>query len=71
MLAGLIGGYGAYVIPLPFEGLELLVGLIQAIVFSMLTLVYLTMATAEIHAHVDSDIDHTHDSMEFSEVEKL
>jgi F-type H+-transporting ATPase subunit a len=71
VLAGLIGGYGAYVIPLPFEGLELLVGLIQAIVFSMLTLVYLTMATTEPHAHVESNIDHEHDSMEFSEVERL
>lgn len=49
--AGLI----AYFVPLPFMFLELLVGLIQAIVFSMLTLVYLTMATAELpeeaHAH--------------------
>ncbi len=51
VIASLIGGYGAYIIPLPFMGLELLVGLIQAIVFSMLTLVYLTMATTEIHSH--------------------
>jgi len=71
VIASLIGGYGAYLIPLPFEGLEMLVGLIQAIVFAMLTLVYLTMATTEPHAHVESNIDHTHDSLEFSEVEKL
>jgi len=37
----------AYFIPLPFLLLELLVGLIQATVFAMLTLVYLTMATAD------------------------
>ncbi|HTL39480.1 MAG TPA: F0F1 ATP synthase subunit A [Methylomirabilota bacterium] len=43
----------AYFVPLPFMFLELIVGLIQAVVFSMLTLVYLTMATAPIveHAH--------------------
>ncbi len=33
--------------PLPFLFLELFVGFIQALVFSMLTLVFLTMATAE------------------------
>jgi len=50
VLAGLI----AFLAPLPFMGLELLVGAIQAVVFSMLTLVYLTMATTEPHgAHSD------------------
>jgi F-type H+-transporting ATPase subunit a len=42
VLAGLI----AYFVPLPFMLLELLVGLIQAVVFSMLVLVYLSIATA-------------------------
>ncbi len=51
VLASLIGGFGAYGIPLPFMALELLVGFIQATVFSMLTLVYLTMATTELHGH--------------------
>ena len=52
VLAGLI----AFIAPLPFMGLELLVGAIQAVVFSMLTLVYLTMATAEPHgAHNDDN----------------
>ena len=51
VLASLI----AFIVPLPFMALELLVGLIQATVFSMLTLVYLTMATAEIHAHGDNE----------------
>ncbi|OGE83237.1 MAG: ATP synthase F0 subunit A [Candidatus Doudnabacteria bacterium RIFCSPLOWO2_01_FULL_44_21] len=41
-------GLVAYVIPLPFMFLEIVVGLIQALVFAMLTLVYLTMATAEV-----------------------
>ncbi len=41
----------AFLVPLPFIALELLVGLIQATVFSMLTLVYLTIATTEIQEH--------------------
>ncbi len=47
VLASLI----AFFIPLPFLALELLVGLIQATVFTMLTLVYLTIATTEIKSH--------------------
>jgi F-type H+-transporting ATPase subunit a len=50
VLAGLI----AYGVPLPFMFLELIVGIIQATVFSMLTLVYLTVATTPIHSHADS-----------------
>lgn len=41
----------AYLVPLPFIGLELLVGIVQATVFSMLTLVYLTIATTDVHGH--------------------
>jgi F-type H+-transporting ATPase subunit a len=41
----------AYFVPLPFIALELLVGVVQAAVFSMLTLVYLTIATTEVHEH--------------------
>ena len=51
VLLTVIGGLVAYFVPLPFLLLELLVGVIQATVFSMLTLVYLTVATAEIEAH--------------------
>ncbi len=39
-----------YFAPLPFLFLEIFVGLVQALVFSLLTLVFLTIATAE-HAH--------------------
>jgi len=34
-----------YIVPLPFLALEIFVGFIQALVFSMLTLVFLTGAT--------------------------
>ena len=43
-----------YAVPIPFMGLELFVGLIQALVFAMLTLVFIKMATI---AHGD----HGHD----------
>jgi|SRR3989344_149572 len=48
VLLTVIAGILAFAVPLPFMFLELLVGLIQAIVFSMLVLVYLTVATTEI-----------------------
>ena len=39
----------AFVLPLPFIAMELIVGVVQALVFSMLTLVYLTSATSLPH----------------------
>jgi F-type H+-transporting ATPase subunit a len=51
VLLTVIASLIAFIIPIPFLGLELLVGLIQAVVFSMLILVYLTIATTEIHEH--------------------
>lgn len=50
VLAGLI----AVAVPLPFMALELLIGFIQAVVFSMLTLVYLVIATTPTHGHAES-----------------
>lgn len=38
-----------YIVPLPFLFLEIFVGLIQAVVFSMLTLVFMKMAVTEAH----------------------
>lgn len=42
-----------YIVPLPFLFLEIFVGLVQAVVFSMLTLVFMKMAVTghEEHAH--------------------
>ncbi len=51
VLLTVIAGLIAYAVPLPFMFLEILVGLIQAVVFSMLTLVYLTIATTPIVSH--------------------
>jgi F-type H+-transporting ATPase subunit a len=50
VLMTVIGGLIAFFVPLPFQFLEILVGLIQATVFSMLVLVYLTVATMPLHA---------------------
>ncbi len=38
-----------FFVPIPFLGFELFVGFIQALVFAMLTLVFLTIATSEHH----------------------
>ncbi|MBX4191786.1 MAG: F0F1 ATP synthase subunit A [Candidatus Doudnabacteria bacterium] len=53
VLLTVIAGLLSYFLPLPFMFLELLVGLIQAVVFSMLTLVYLTVATTPIQGHAE------------------
>lgn len=58
----------AYVVPLPFMGLELLVGLIQAVVFSMLTLVYLNLATTDTHGHAEAGKGSAHVEAEEDQV---
>ena len=55
VIGSLIAGYGAFFIPLPFMALEILVGVVQATVFAMLTLVYLTIATTPIPEHGHED----------------
>lgn len=42
-----MGAILAYILPLPFIGLEIFVGLIQAFIFSLLTLVYFTIAATD------------------------
>lgn len=54
VLLTVIGSLVAYLVPLPFLGLELLVGVVQAMVFSLLTLVYLTIATTAVHGHAET-----------------
>ncbi|MFA6548046.1 MAG: F0F1 ATP synthase subunit A [Candidatus Magasanikbacteria bacterium] len=49
VLISVIASLVSFLIPTPFMMLELLVGLIQASVFTMLTIVYLTIATSEPH----------------------
>jgi F-type H+-transporting ATPase subunit a len=49
----------SYVVPLPFMALELIVGMIQATVFSMLALVYLTILSEKPHG--DHEENHHHE----------
>ena len=49
VLLTVMSGLIAFVVPVPFMALELLVGVVQATVFSMLVLVYLTVATTAPH----------------------
>ena len=46
-----VGFLVPYLVPLPFLFLEIFVGFIQALVFAMLTLVFLLMAVSEHEAH--------------------
>jgi F-type H+-transporting ATPase subunit a len=53
-------GLAAYVVPLPFQALELLVGVIQATVFSMLILVFLTLSSEPPHGeHAEAHTEKT------------
>ncbi|MFA6428991.1 MAG: F0F1 ATP synthase subunit A [Patescibacteria group bacterium] len=49
VLLAVIASLVSYFIPLPFMAIELLVGVVQATVFAMLTLVYLTIMTKAPH----------------------
>lgn len=51
VLLMVIAGLTAFLVPLPFMALEMIVGVIQAMVFALLTLVYLTVATEKVEAH--------------------
>lgn len=51
VLLTVLGSILAYFLPLPFIGLELIVGLVQATVFSLLVLVYISVATMPLPDH--------------------
>ncbi|MFA5129536.1 MAG: F0F1 ATP synthase subunit A [Patescibacteria group bacterium] len=59
VLITVISSIFAYLLPLPFMGLEMIVGIVQAAVFSMLTLAYLTVLTNPIESH-DAQEEHAH-----------
>ncbi len=54
VLLTVIASLVSFFVPLPFMVLEIIVGLVQATVFSMLTLVYLNMAMTEHGGHVEA-----------------
>ena len=55
VLLTVISSLVSYFVPLPFMGLELLVGVVQATVFSLLVLVYLTISTTAPHGDEEHD----------------
>lgn len=63
VLLTVIASLVSYLVPLPFMALEILVGVVQAAVFSMLTLVYLNLSTTESHGEgehksKEGDLEH-------------
>lgn len=59
ILIGVILSLFSFVLPVPFMFLEILVGVIQATVFSMLVLAFLTVAT-DSHGHGDEEAEAHH-----------
>ncbi len=57
VLLVVIGFLMPYIAPVPFFGLEIFVGLVQGLVFAMLTLVFLKMAMTP-HAHEEHEHSH-------------
>ena len=55
VLMSVIASLVSFAVPLPFMFLELIVGVIQATVFAMLTLVYLTVMSAKPHGATHED----------------
>jgi F-type H+-transporting ATPase subunit a len=58
VLMTVISGLFAYGLPLPFIALEFIVGIVQATVFALLTLVYLTVASSAPHGDEEHDEKH-------------
>ena len=58
VLIGVMLGLASFIVPIPFMFLEILVGFIQATVFSTLVLVFLVMAT---ESHDDHGHEESHD----------
>ena len=57
----------AYVVPIPFMFLELLVGVIQALIFAILTVVYFTIASSD---HEEHEEGHEHGKSEEKLIEQ-
>lgn len=58
VLLASMGALFAYGLPIPFLFLEVIVGFIQALIFSMLTLVYFTIAAQDHDEHEHEDHSH-------------
>ncbi len=56
VVLGIISGFAALIAPIPFLALEIIVGLVQALIFAMLTMVFMTILTTPhaVEAHVEN-----------------
>lgn len=68
VLITVISSLVSFLAPLPFMGIELLVGLVQATVFSVLTLVYLTLMMTPPHGSHEEEHDDAHNAHHKSDV---
>lgn len=59
----------AYLVPIPFMFLELLVGVIQALIFAILTVVYFTISASDHDAH-EAHEEHAHEPETGGELSK-
>lgn len=55
VLITVISGLVSFIVPLPFMALELIVGVVQATVFSLLALVYFSVASSQPHGSEDHE----------------
>ena len=55
-----MGAILPYFLPIPFLFLEIFVGAIQALIFSILVLVYFTIAAQDHNSHTDHEEEHEH-----------
>lgn len=60
VLLASMGALIAYAVPIPFLLLEIIVGIVQAFIFAMLTVVYFTIAASD-HDHDEHDAHNAHD----------
>ncbi len=55
VVLGIISGFAALIAPIPFLLLEIIVGLVQALIFAMLTMVFMTILTTPHTAEAHSE----------------
>lgn len=60
VVLGIISGVSALIAPLPFLALEIIVGLVQALIFAMLTMVFMTILSTPHHAESHADNSKSH-----------
>lgn len=59
VVLGIISGISALIIPLPFLLLEIIVGLVQALIFAMLTMVFMAILTTSHNSeHTAKEVSH-------------